>query len=117
MNNILMAMNNKLLVEGIFCDLQKAFDCVNRKILTDKLEFCGIEGKFKTLIESYLMGIYQRAVVGNRIDSSNLSRMASSAMLRRVALVRTDVSEELSASFIRVTRIGELVTTLAVTSN
>jgi hypothetical protein len=33
------------------------------------------------------------------------------------ALVRTDVSEELSASFIRVTRIGELGTTLAVTSN
>jgi hypothetical protein len=29
-------------------------------------------------------------------------------MLRRVALVRTDVSEELSAAFIRVTRIGEL---------
>jgi hypothetical protein len=38
-------------------------------------------------------------------------------MLRRVALVRTDVSEELSASFIRVTRIGELRTTLGVTSN
>jgi hypothetical protein len=31
-------------------------------------------------------------------------------MLRRVALVRTDVSEELSAPFIRVTRIGELGT-------
>jgi hypothetical protein len=29
--------------------------------------------------------------------------MASSGMLRRVALVRTDISEELSASFIRVT--------------
>jgi hypothetical protein len=28
-------------------------------------------------------------------------------MLHRVVLVRTDVSEELSASFIRVTRIGE----------
>jgi hypothetical protein len=38
-------------------------------------------------------------------------------MLRRADLVRTDVSEELSASFIRVTRIGELGTTLAVTSN
>jgi hypothetical protein len=37
-------------------------------------------------------------------------------MLRRVALVRTDVSEELSAS-IKMTRIGELGTTLAVTSN
>jgi hypothetical protein len=32
-------------------------------------------------------------------------------------LVRTDLSEELSASFIRVTRIGQLGTTLAVTSN
>jgi hypothetical protein len=38
-------------------------------------------------------------------------------MLRRVALVRTDLPEELSASFIWVTRIGELGTTLAVTSN
>jgi hypothetical protein len=38
-------------------------------------------------------------------------------MLRRVALVRTDVSEEPSASFIRVTRIGELGTTQAATSN
>jgi hypothetical protein len=38
-------------------------------------------------------------------------RMVSSRMLRRVALVRTDVSEEPSAFFIRVTRIGELGTT------
>jgi hypothetical protein len=43
--------------------------------------------------------------------------MVSSGMLRCVALVITDVSDELSASFIRVTRIGELGTTLAVTSN
>jgi hypothetical protein len=38
-------------------------------------------------------------------------------MLRRVALVRTHVSEELSDSFVSVTRISALRTTLAVTSN
>jgi hypothetical protein len=43
--------------------------------------------------------------------------MASSGVLHHVALVRTDVSEELSASFIRETRIGELGTMLAVTSS
>jgi hypothetical protein len=43
--------------------------------------------------------------------------MTSSGMLHHMALVRTDVSEELSAVFIRVTRIGELGITLAVTSN
>jgi hypothetical protein len=38
-------------------------------------------------------------------------------MLRHVALVRTHVSEELSASFMVVTRIGELGITLAASSN
>jgi hypothetical protein len=42
--------------------------------------------------------------------------MASSGMLRRMALVRTDVSEERSVSIITVTRTGGLGTTLAVTS-
>jgi hypothetical protein len=39
--------------------------------------------------------------------------MASSGILRCVALVRTEVSEELSAFIIKVTRIDELGTTLA----
>jgi hypothetical protein len=43
--------------------------------------------------------------------------MLSSGLLRRVDLVRTDVSEELRASVIRVTRIGNLGTTQAATSN
>jgi hypothetical protein len=43
--------------------------------------------------------------------------MMTSGMLRRVTFVRTDVSEQLSASFNRVTRIGELGTTLALTNS
>jgi hypothetical protein len=43
--------------------------------------------------------------------------MASFGTFGRVALVRTDVSEELSPSFIIATKIGELGTTLAVTIN
>jgi hypothetical protein len=43
--------------------------------------------------------------------------MAFSGMLRHVVLGRSDVSDERSAHIIRETRIGELGTTLAVTSN
>jgi hypothetical protein len=42
---------------------------------------------------------------------------AVSLMLRRVALLRTDVSEELIAVVIRLTIIDELETTFAVSSN
>jgi hypothetical protein len=52
-----------------------------------------------------------QGITGSHYDE--LWRMMSSGMLRHVALVRTDISEELSASFIKVTRIGELGTTLA----
>jgi hypothetical protein len=67
-----------------------------------------------------LILLEREPTVGCRTTFGKLNlfrRMASSGMLHRVALVRTDVSQELSASFIRVTRIGELGTTLGVTSN
>jgi hypothetical protein len=44
-------------------------------------------------------------------------RTPYSGMLRRVIHVRTDVSEERIVSIMRVTRIGDLGTTLAVTSH
>jgi hypothetical protein len=70
-NSILIAMNNKQTVGGIFCDLQKAFDCVDLKILLDKLEFYGTGSIFETLIKSYLTRRYQRVVLGHLTDSNS----------------------------------------------
>jgi len=41
---ILNAMNN-MLVGGIFCEFEKASDCVNNDILLSKLKFYGISDK------------------------------------------------------------------------
>jgi hypothetical protein len=65
-------MNNKQMVGGIFYDLQKAFDCVHHKILLGKLKFYGIDGKFKTLIESSLTNRYQKVTL-EKIDYNNNS--------------------------------------------
>jgi hypothetical protein len=65
-NNILKALNNKMWVGGIFCDLTKAFDHVNHDILMSKLEFYGITGKANNLIKSYLSNRYQRVHIKNK---------------------------------------------------
>jgi hypothetical protein len=65
-NQLLNAMNNKLIVGGIFCDLEKAFDSVNHNILLSKLEFYGITGKENALYKSYLENRYQRVSIYNK---------------------------------------------------
>ena len=54
----------------------KKHDCVNHKILLEKLEFYGVEGKFKRLIESYkyLTGRYQRVTLNNVTNNNNSSK-------------------------------------------
>jgi len=65
-NNILKALDNKCLVGGIFCDLTKAFDCVDYDILLEKLEYYGIRGSAHNLIKSYLKDRYQTVVIKNK---------------------------------------------------
>jgi hypothetical protein len=75
----------------------------------------------------YIYTFVEEAITGSSLASRTVGekyttnrilwRIASSGMLSHVVLVITDVWEKPSASFIRLTRIGELGTTLAVTSN
>jgi len=43
-DNVLKSINQKMHVGGIFCDLTKAFDCVNHEILVLKLHYYSIQG-------------------------------------------------------------------------
>jgi hypothetical protein len=57
---ILNAWNNNIYVAGAFCDLTKAFDCVNHKLLIKKLQFYGVKGIFLDWFKSYLYSRKQR---------------------------------------------------------
>jgi hypothetical protein len=63
LNDILLALNNTPYVGGIFCDLEKAFHCVNHDLLKNKLEFYRIIGNAYDLIQSYLSDRYQRVLI------------------------------------------------------
>jgi hypothetical protein len=73
-NEIIGALNTKLLVGGIFCEIAKTFDCINRDTLLFKLNFCGINGKANNCIKSYLVDRYQRV----EIENINFSHQAAS---------------------------------------
>jgi hypothetical protein len=71
-NKMLLILNNKLAVGGIFCYLNKAFDCVKDKFLLVKLEFYGIYNLAGKLIKFYLTDRYQRTLL-----NSNYTKGAS----------------------------------------
>jgi hypothetical protein len=65
LNEIQKALNSKNLIGGTFCDLEKAFDCVNHEVLLSKLEFYCVKGKAKLWFESYFGNRYQRVSITN----------------------------------------------------
>jgi len=77
---ILNATNNKLLVGGIFCNLEKAFNHVNHDILLSKLNFYGIGNKDLALYQSYLDNGYCRTTIYN--DRENSNKVSDGAKVR-----------------------------------
>jgi hypothetical protein len=73
LNDVLTALNNRSIVGGIFCDIRKAFDCVDHGILMSKMEFCSIIGKTYQLIKSYLSDRYQRVTIDNNVSTKYYS--------------------------------------------
>ena len=70
---MLFSLDNKHFVGGLFCDLQKAFDCVNHRVLLEKLEFYGIIGLENKLFKSYLSNRFQRVIIWNKGNSKTTS--------------------------------------------
>ena len=71
MNELLLVLNNKLTVGGTFCDLGKAFDCINHVILLSKCEFFGFKDTPNALLRSYLIGRYQRVLIDNSCSNNS----------------------------------------------
>lgn len=68
---VLEALNVKKYVVGVFCDLAKAFDCVNHEILLNKLQHYGVRGKFLALLSSYLDSREQSVIIRNPISATS----------------------------------------------
>ena len=58
-NETQTALNEKIMVGAIFCDLEKAFDSINHDILISKLNFYWVKGKTLQWFKSYLSNRYQ----------------------------------------------------------
>jgi len=72
-NEVQMALNEKIIVGGIFCNWENAFNSINHDILISKLNLYGVEGKTLLWFKSYFSNRYQRVILNNNVNCQNLS--------------------------------------------
>jgi hypothetical protein len=70
-DSVFKSRNQSIHVGGIFCDLAKAFDCVNHEILLAKLHFYGIQGVMADCFRSYLTNRIQKVEFRSPTSSQN----------------------------------------------
>lgn len=73
-NAVLEALDGSQRAVGVFCDLSRAFDCVNHQLLLLKLQYYGIRGIALNWVESFLKGRKQKV---NIIDTQDTSSQSS----------------------------------------
>jgi len=59
-DSVFKPVNKKMHVGRIFCDLAKAFDCMNHEILLATLHFHGIQGVHEDWFRTYLRGKFNK---------------------------------------------------------
>ena len=61
-----LALENYQFTCGVFINLQKAFDTVDRKILLSKMNHCGIKGILYEWFKSYFTNRQQFTTINNK---------------------------------------------------
>lgn len=75
LKHIFEAWENSQNALGIFCDLSKAFDCVDHQTLINKLQHYGIHDTALKLVKSYLNSRIQRVDVNGKLSSGSAAAM------------------------------------------
>jgi hypothetical protein len=73
-SGLLQAWNDKLQTARIFCDLDKAFDCINHEILMSKLEYYGVHDCNLNWFKSYVSDRKQRVHLKTNDDQDYFSK-------------------------------------------